>query len=185
MKILGLGTSADEARIKEAYRQQARLHHPDKCRSNPAAHRRFVEISEAYRMLMTVVRSVSKGQSVGTCQQCGQFGEVYKGVDGWMYCARCSLRPTPKRLLPLPRVEVVKCIGAIGVLLVAIYCLFFSFFEDPFFYRAIAFVTGLLSMAILAHTAIRVVYCTNKRERVLLGKLADQARGGAQRSVPD
>ena len=49
---LGVSKSASDAEIKRAYRKLARQHHPDVNKSDPAAEKRFKEISEAYAVLI-------------------------------------------------------------------------------------------------------------------------------------
>ncbi len=52
-EILGVPKNADEAQIKQAYRNLAKKYHPDMNRDNPAAaEEKFKEISEAYEVLM-------------------------------------------------------------------------------------------------------------------------------------
>ena len=48
---LGVPRGAPAADIKKAYRKLARQHHPDVNKSDPAAEKRFKEISEAYAVL--------------------------------------------------------------------------------------------------------------------------------------
>lgn len=48
---LGVPSDADDAAIKKAYRKLARQHHPDKNAGNPAAERRFKDITEAHSVL--------------------------------------------------------------------------------------------------------------------------------------
>ena len=49
-KILGVERSADEAKIKSAYRKLARKYHPDVNKS-PDAVAKFKDINEAYEVL--------------------------------------------------------------------------------------------------------------------------------------
>lgn len=51
-QILELSPSATDEEIKQAYRQLAKRYHPDS-NPNPSAHKRFVEINEAYQALGT------------------------------------------------------------------------------------------------------------------------------------
>ncbi len=51
--VLGLGQRAGKAEIKTAYRALAKVWHPDRHRGDPVARERFVEISEAYRILIS------------------------------------------------------------------------------------------------------------------------------------
>jgi molecular chaperone DnaJ len=49
--ILGVSAGADEAELKKAYRNLARIHHPDKNPGDKKAEERFKEISQAYGVL--------------------------------------------------------------------------------------------------------------------------------------
>src|SRR6188474_2883356 len=48
---LGVPRGASAADIKKSYRKLARQHHPDVNKSDPAAEKRFKEVSEAYAVL--------------------------------------------------------------------------------------------------------------------------------------
>nr|OQO28339.1 hypothetical protein B0A51_04058 [Rachicladosporium sp. CCFEE 5018] len=50
-KILDVSKDADERQLKKAYRKLSKQYHPDKNPDNPAAHEKFVEVSEAYDVL--------------------------------------------------------------------------------------------------------------------------------------
>ncbi len=50
-EVLGIGRSASEKEIKNAYRRLARKHHPDVNPKNKAAEAKFKEINEAYEVL--------------------------------------------------------------------------------------------------------------------------------------
>ena len=52
LRRLGLDDSAEAAAIRRAYRRLALEHHPDRNGGSKEAHRRFIEIGEAYRELM-------------------------------------------------------------------------------------------------------------------------------------
>ena len=49
--ILGVEKTADEKKIKQAYRKLAKKYHPDTNAGNAQAEKRFQEISEAYEVL--------------------------------------------------------------------------------------------------------------------------------------
>ncbi|RVD89765.1 uncharacterized protein DFL_000758 [Arthrobotrys flagrans] len=49
--LLGIPPTASDIEVKKAYRRQAFISHPDKNPGNAEAHKKFLEISEAYRIL--------------------------------------------------------------------------------------------------------------------------------------
>jgi hypothetical protein len=58
-EILGISSDADEAALKKAYRQQARIHHPDKQKTDEDRKRataEFTKIADAYNLLQDPVR---------------------------------------------------------------------------------------------------------------------------------
>ncbi len=50
LRVLNLPATASEREIKRAYRRLAKRYHPD-CSPDPAAHDRFIEVTEAYQYL--------------------------------------------------------------------------------------------------------------------------------------
>src|SRR5271154_236387 len=50
-EILGVSKTASEAEIKKAFRSLAKKHHPDTKGGDPAAKKRFQEISGAYEVV--------------------------------------------------------------------------------------------------------------------------------------
>lgn len=55
-EVLGLAAGADAASIKRAFRQQARLWHPDLNGNDPVAEARFKRVNEAYAVLSDPIR---------------------------------------------------------------------------------------------------------------------------------
>ncbi|HPP81542.1 MAG TPA: DnaJ domain-containing protein, partial [Deltaproteobacteria bacterium] len=50
-KVLGVDRGATQEEIKKRYRKLARDCHPDMCKNDPQAEKRFKEINEAYEVL--------------------------------------------------------------------------------------------------------------------------------------
>ena len=51
-QLLGLSKDADDRQIKKAYRNLSKKYHPDKNPDNDTAHQKFVEVAEAYDVLI-------------------------------------------------------------------------------------------------------------------------------------
>ena len=165
MRILGLSESASADEIKRAYRRLALELHPDRNRDDAAARQRFAEVSTAYRILMAAARAVRDGKPIGTCRDCGQFGEVATGTDGRIRCRRCLYGPRGGRLLPLPMFVVVRCVGTVVILAVGVYLITAACVTGERPYAIGAFFAGLVGMAALAHTCLSVVHCLQPAER--------------------
>ncbi|HOS96984.1 MAG TPA: DnaJ domain-containing protein, partial [Deltaproteobacteria bacterium] len=50
-KVLGVEQNASQDEIKKRYRKLARDCHPDMCKDDPGAEKRFKEVNEAYEVL--------------------------------------------------------------------------------------------------------------------------------------
>ena len=57
-EILGVSPSASDDEIKAAYRRLAKKYHPDANPGDKVAEEKFKELSEAYRLLMTVLKAI-------------------------------------------------------------------------------------------------------------------------------
>ena len=164
LRLLGLGDVASVEEIKRAYRQLAQQVHPDKHGGDDLARQRFVEISNAYRLLMRVARAAEAGRAVGTCCSCLIFSEIVRGPDGRARCLRCALQGS-RRFLPLPTMVVVKCLASTGLLAAAAYLLVLALTQRSTLYAAGAFMLGMSAMSWLAYTCLKVVYCIQPREQ--------------------
>lgn len=77
-KLLGLAKDADERQIKKAYRNLSKKFHPDKNPDDEQAHQKFVEVAEAYDVLidpeMRQIYDQHGHEGVKQRQQGGQRG---------------------------------------------------------------------------------------------------------------
>ena len=171
MRLLELAEPASVEQIKRAYHQLAYRLHPDHSGGDLRAQRRFISISKAYRSLMQSARAVERGKKVGVCSACGRFGEAIISLDGRLRCIRCIFRPDGGRLLPMPAFVVAKCVSTVVLIGLAVYLLGGAVIAahpaTAFTYAAGAFAAGLLSLATLASTCLRTLYCLSNRERSL------------------
>lgn len=171
LALLQLPEAASVDQIKAAYRRLAQRLHPDKRRGDAQAQRQFAAISAAYRSLMQAARAVEQNRKVGVCVHCADFGEVVIGLDGRARCTRCIFRPEGGRFLPMPVLDVARCLGTLALLGIALACLIAALrTADParsFHLSAVALSAGVLGLAGLAWTALRTVHCITDRERRL------------------
>lgn len=70
-KILGVERTASPEEIKKAYRKLARGCHPDACKDDPSAEKRFKELGEAYEVLKDSEKR-SRYDALGSSWQQGQ-----------------------------------------------------------------------------------------------------------------
>ena len=171
MKLLELGKSASLEDIKRAYRRLAQKVHPDKNEGDDNAETRFIEITAAYRTLLRAAQAAKGGKEVGVCHQCLGFGQVFRGLDGHIRCPQCTLQHEKRRLLPLPVLVVVKCVVAISLIAAGAYMLIMAISTGSPSYAVVAFIAGLGGLISLAHTCLRVIYCTTHREQALYRSL--------------
>lgn len=170
MRLLELPDSATVEEIKRAYRRLAQQLHPDKKKGDPQAQLQFIEVSKAYRMLVNAARACRQGKPVGTCRDCGDFGEVSIGLDGHPRCGRCIFHPAGGHLLPLPVFVVVKCTITIVLLAVGVYLLVVGTANDSKAYGIAAACAGMLGLISLAVTCLSIVQCIHPRDRARQSK---------------
>ncbi|KAK8371911.1 hypothetical protein O3P69_013508 [Scylla paramamosain] len=85
-EVLGVSKNASEKEIKKAYYKLAKKYHPDVNRDDPAAQKKFTEVSEAYEVLGDEERR----RNYDTIGRSGQFpggagGAAGRGTTGWNY----------------------------------------------------------------------------------------------------
>jgi len=79
--ILGVGRSASEKEIKQAYRRLARKHHPDVNPGNKAAEAKFKEINEAYEVLSDSEKRKKYDRYGDQWQYADQFAKAGQGAQ--------------------------------------------------------------------------------------------------------
>ncbi len=180
MRLMGLGPAAGREDVRRAYRRLALRYHPDRHGGNESSRRRFIEVVNAYRTLMKALRAVEDGRALGTCDQCGQFTEVRRSIDGRPRCRRCLLWHR-SRFLPLPGLETVRCLGATATLAAAGGLLVAAWTTGRPEAAAGACAAGATSLVLLAWTSLRVGYCLSRGEQARLNrrKQANAGRRGA------
>ncbi|HEY9633920.1 MAG TPA: J domain-containing protein [Coleofasciculaceae cyanobacterium] len=67
-RLLGLMHGASTAEVKASYRRLARQYHPDVNSGDKFAHEKFIELTEAYKFLLSVVK-LSEGNQVSSSPQ--------------------------------------------------------------------------------------------------------------------
>ena len=65
-KILGVKRDASEKEIKKAFREKAKLYHPDK-NDSPNAEQKFRELAEAYEILSDFKKRKAYDKKVSLC----------------------------------------------------------------------------------------------------------------------
>jgi len=168
MQMLEIEEGATLEEIKSAYRKIAQRVHPDKHGGDESARRDFVKLTRAYRSLTQAARAVQNDKPIGVCCQCTNFGEVMIGLDGRARCLHCALRaPATGRLLPMPVLVVVKCIGSLCLIGVATFLLIHAIHSGSTAYATAAFIAGFTTLASLTYTCVSVHHCISDRERKL------------------
>jgi DnaJ-related protein SCJ1 len=84
-KLLGLSKDADDRQIKKAYRKLSKTYHPDKNPDDEKAHQKFVEVAEAYDILIDPelrrIYNQHGHEGVKQHQQGGQRGASHDPFD--------------------------------------------------------------------------------------------------------
>jgi len=101
-------------------------HHPDKAPDDPESHSVFIRVTEAYSILKNAHyasrSSPHKIRRFRSCPRCGRHGELLRGLDGGRYCVECLLGKR-RKFLPLPTIEIIRCVGVIALQSAALACL--------------------------------------------------------------
>lgn len=88
--ILGLSVGADKQAIKQAYRRLVMVFHPDR---GPSNRQRFIEINEAYDVLMGNKAILDDANSYSNLKTHAQANVV--NMQGYDQCRREGRRGTP------------------------------------------------------------------------------------------
>jgi hypothetical protein len=164
MSLLELGESASRDEIKRAYRRLAYEYHPDHAGRDAGTQRKFVAITQAYRQVIQASRAVDQGRPIGTCWNCREFGAVIEGLDGHARCDDCALRSRYSgRLLPLPKIVMVRCTLTIILMLVSAVLLLVAPHHHSTVSALLGVLFGVASLITLALTCVSVVHCVERR----------------------
>ena len=116
--ILGVVPGASLRQIHAAYKQLALKHHPDRAPDDPEAHEVFIRVTEAYSILKNAFyegrTQRARPRRLTRCDRCHAYNDVHKGLDGGRYCVDCLLNRR-RRFLPLPSIEVIRCLGVFAL----------------------------------------------------------------------
>ncbi|HVP13478.1 MAG TPA: J domain-containing protein [Phycisphaerae bacterium] len=148
-QILGLQPGASAEQVHRAYKQLALRYHPDRSVGDPDSHRIFCQATEAYSRLKNALFAHARLRNVGFCPKCEQVAELYQGMDRRHYCATCLLH-SRRRFLPLPSFQKVRCIVAITLQGLALYCVIVSTLTGDWLPGAAAVLFALAAMCALA-----------------------------------
>lgn len=95
-RLLGLRSGATLAEIKESYRRLARQYHPDINSSDGQAKDRFIALTQAYKLLMSVVQPAQTHEASTKSEPAGrQDTSVAQRQQGATKVTR-KQKPTPK-----------------------------------------------------------------------------------------
>lgn len=103
-RILGLRHGATHEDVKRAYLQLAKTYHPDKNIGDSEAQQKFIEIQEAYNVLITQVESGNNDYAAAseglrqekreTLSELSKEGDAVSGMDQYnMYYSILQLKP--------------------------------------------------------------------------------------------
>jgi len=191
-EVLGVGREASLAEIRLAYRAAALKYHPDNCPGDPAeVHKRFAEISEAYRRLCRTVGRAEAHQDSRTFDP----QDFTRMAVGWHTGRDAGARlrdPEPWRALPgthrvslatlnEPRVFVVLWLLAIGLSVGGTYLaarlrIWDGFREDLPPAEALVFLVLPVGIYAVLTTAALLVLILTRRIVWLVGQLGYLAR---------
>lgn len=120
-QILGVRPGATLSQVHRAYKRLVLRHHPDRTAGDPESLTVFCEATEAYATLKRAFALREAQRNLGPCPKCGRFGPLFVAFGGRRYCGDCLLARR-RRLLPMPILETIKCLGVIGCQAAALYC---------------------------------------------------------------
>jgi molecular chaperone DnaJ len=125
-ETLGVDPSAPAERIRAAYRERARLHHPDRA-SGPAD--AMADLNEAYRVLSDPVRRFEYDRSIGAHGSAA--GPARRGADPVDVVDRPPPPVAPSRLIPAGPARVPWKLMAVMAVVGSAVILFAATFNDP------------------------------------------------------
>lgn len=154
-ETLGVESGASLRQIHSAYKQLALKHHPDRAPDDPESHEVFIRVTEAYSILKNAyftAKGVPQRARMKKCHRCGTYGTLLDGLDRKQYCPDCLLGRR-RKLLPMPLMETIRCIGVFVLLATAVGLIVRASIVGP---RGLFLVAGALCIAGLGLLAYHV-----------------------------
>ena len=153
-RTLGIESGATLRQVHRAYKRLALKHHPDRAPDNPASHKVFIRVTEAYATLKNGFQLSRSSKRGGHCPRCGRLEELFKALNGDRCCVDCLLNRR-RRFLPLPRIETLRCIAVMVMQAMSLYCIFAAFSNHAWKYGALALGLSIGALVILAYNVWR------------------------------
>lgn len=182
LRALGLGRLATSQQVFRAYRRLAVRYHPDRNPGDATARLRFLEITEAMRLLQ--MRGLAAGGgSLQLCQACRNRAADMVGLDGRSYCWSCALHGWRSRTLPAGPMTMVQCLGPGLCLAISAVAMVMFLAQQGSAYALASLTASGLGLLGLAATCIRVVYTADARRLVAARRRGRAIRTGPKRTA--
>lgn len=108
-RLLGLMYGASTAEVKASYRRLARRYHPDVNSGDKFAHEKFIELTEAYKFLLSVIKLSERNEVSSSPQTVAAGSEPQKaGVSRRSPPATKVTRKPPSAQVNPPLSEIEK-----------------------------------------------------------------------------
>src|SRR6478672_1822391 len=99
-RVLGLRSGAAFSEIKASYRRLARQYHPDVNPGDQRAKEKFIELTAAYKILLSTVKATDGQTSQGTANNAAASSAAHSPP--------ATPKATVKQTKPEPQIKVIK-----------------------------------------------------------------------------